>query len=97
MIVERDLEKALKPYIVERALPLVLSMLQSEGVRLAFSDRKGRTLGYYMAPKSNRKLSNKQSFDQLHTISLQVNLSPFFNSSKLKSTLGIIIMLLKLS
>lgn len=58
---------ALRPYIVAAALPLVVDMLRRDGVRLAFSSRTGRTLGYYKPPV----------LCSLHTISLQVNLNPY--------------------
>lgn len=70
---------ALRPYIIADALPLVVSMLQREGVRVAFSNRKGSTLGYYMPPKAGRNAvsSAQGGFSALHTISLQIDLNPY--------------------
>lgn len=77
--VERNVAWALKPYIIAEALPLVVSMLQRDGVRVAFSNRKGSTLGYYMPPKvlGNAVSSGMGGFSALHTISLQIDLNPY--------------------
>ncbi|MDE5574395.1 MAG: hypothetical protein K2I87_01615 [Bacteroidales bacterium] len=77
--VERNVAWALKPYIIAEALPLVVSMLQRDGVRVAFSNRKGSTLGYYMPPKvsGNAVSSGAGGFSTLHTISLQIDLNPY--------------------
>lgn len=77
--VERNVAWALKPYIIAEALPLVVSMLQRDGVRVAFSNRKGSTLGYYMPPKVSGKAvsSGMGGFSALHTISLQIDLNPY--------------------
>ncbi|MCM1041559.1 MAG: hypothetical protein NC396_03910 [Bacteroides sp.] len=76
--VERNVAWALKPYIIAEALPLVVAMLQREGVRVAFSTRKGHTLGYYMPPKVDADTPAFVSgFAKLHTISLQIDLNPY--------------------
>ena len=77
--VERNVAWALKPYIIAEALPLVVSMLRRDGVRVAFSNRKGSTLGYYMPPKvlGNAVSSGMGGFSALHTISLQIDLNPY--------------------
>lgn len=66
--VYRDLEQALKPYIIRAALPGVLRMLHTHSVHVAFSDRKGRALGYYIQPHEPQSM---------HTISLQIALNPY--------------------
>lgn len=77
--VERNVAWALKPYIIAEALPLVVAMLQRDGVRVAFSNRKGSTLGYYMPPKVSGDAvpSDRGGFSTLHTISLQIDLNPY--------------------
>ena len=75
--VERDLEKALKPYIIEEALPKILQMLRTHPARIAFSSRKGRTLGYYAPPKAESPAAIRKGFDSMHTISLQIDLNPY--------------------
>lgn len=77
--VERNLARALQPFIIKAALPHILSWLAQDGVRVAFSDRKSRTLGYYMPPKTETApfLSHPKGFDTLHTISLQIDLNPY--------------------
>lgn len=74
--VERNVAWALKPYIIAEALPIVVSMLQRDGVRVAFSNRKGSTLGYYMPPKADTRAA-WGGFSALHTISLQIDLNPY--------------------
>lgn len=66
--VYRDLEQALAPYIIRAALPGVLHMLHTHPVHVAFSDRKGRALGYYIQPREPQSM---------HTISLQIALNPY--------------------
>ncbi len=77
--VERNLTRALRPFIIKAALPHILAWLERDGVRVAFSDRKSRTLGYYMPPKAETfPLSTcPKGFDSLHTISLQIDLNPY--------------------
>lgn len=79
--IERNLEQALGPFIVRAALPKVLRMLDAHPVRIAFSSRKGRTLGYYMSPKDENRspfpTGFRPGFGHLHTISLQVELNPY--------------------
>lgn len=77
--VERNLARALRPFIIKAALPHILTWLEREGVRVAFSDRKSRTLGYYMPPKaeSSPLAPRTKGFDGLHTISLQIDLNPY--------------------
>ncbi|MDE5610202.1 MAG: hypothetical protein K2I66_07460, partial [Bacteroidales bacterium] len=74
--VYRNLEQALGPYIIRAALPGVLRMLHTHPVHVAFSDRKGRALGYYIQPRepSGRHASG---FSGMHTISLQIALNPY--------------------
>lgn len=72
----RNVPLALRPYIISSALPLVVDMLRRDGVRVAFSTRKGRTLGYYMPPRTIRS-DVKTQVSGLHTISLQVDLNPY--------------------
>ena len=74
--VYRNLEQALAPYIIRAALPGVLHMLHTHSVHVAFSDRKGRALGYYIQPRepSGRHASG---FSGMHTISLQIALNPY--------------------
>lgn len=67
---DRNVARALRPFIIAEALPLVVEMLRKDGVRVALSNRKGRLLGYYMPPKKQRSAS-------LHTISLQIELNPY--------------------
>ena len=77
--IERDLDAALKPFIVSAALPKILAWLRQDAVRLAFSTRKSRTLGYYCPPKhkARSEADYHRGFDSLHTISLQVDLNPY--------------------
>lgn len=77
--VERNLARALRPFIIKAALPHILAWLERDGVRVAFSDRKSRTLGYYMPPKAEISplFSSAKGFGGLHTISLQIDLNPY--------------------
>lgn len=77
--IERDLDAALKPFIISAALPKILALLQQDAVRLAFSTRKSRVLGYYCPPKhkARSEADYRHGFDSLHTISLQVDLNPY--------------------
>ena len=77
--IERDLDAALKPFIISAALPKILALLQQDAVRLAFSTRKSRVLGYYCPPKhkARSEADYLHGFDSLHTISLQVDLNPY--------------------
>ena len=77
--IERNLFTALRPFIISAALPMVIAMLQKDAVRVAFSSRKNRTLGYYCPPKDQNAGNSgyHRNFDSLHTISLQVDLNPY--------------------
>lgn len=75
--VYRDLEQALKPYIIRAALPRVLRMLHTHSVHIAFSNRKGRALGYYIQPHENDGSRKASGFSGMHTISLQIDLNPY--------------------
>lgn len=77
--IERNLEAALKPFIIASALPKILFLLQQDAVRIAFSSRKSRILGYYCPPKSQSQCESdwQQGFNSLHTISLQIDLNPY--------------------
>lgn len=77
MRIEQDLYKALSPYIIEAALPMVLERLSGRAIRLDFSDRSGRILGFYrgqihrMFKRAARRIENRE------TISLQISLNPY--------------------
>lgn len=77
MRIEQDLYKALSPYIIEAALPMVMERLSSRAIRLDFSDRSGRILGFYrgqihrMFKRAERRIENRE------TISLQISLNPY--------------------
>lgn len=77
MRIEQDLYKALSPYIIEAALPMVLERLSGRAIRLDFSDRSGRILGFYrgqlqrMFKRAERRIENRE------TISLQISLNPY--------------------
>lgn len=79
--IEHNLEQALNPFIIRAALPKILRMLNAHPVRIAFSSRKGNTLGYYMPPKNGIPgtfpAEFRPGFGHLHTISLQVDLNPY--------------------
>lgn len=76
--VYRNLEQALAPYIIRAALPKVLRMLHTHSVHVAFSNRKGRALGYYIQPHETAPGSRQASgFSGMHTISLQIALNPY--------------------
>lgn len=73
---DRDVARALKPFIIAEALPVVVEMLRKDGVRVSLSNAKGRTLGYYMPPR--RKVFPRMTASvALHTISLQIDLNPY--------------------
>ncbi|MDE7090474.1 MAG: SprT-like domain-containing protein [Bacteroidales bacterium] len=77
MRIEQDLYKALSPYIIEAALPMVMERLSSHAIRFDFSDRSGRILGFYrgqihrMFKRAERRIENRE------TISLQISLNPY--------------------
>lgn len=78
LCVYRDLEQALAPYIIRAALPGVLHMLHTYPVHVAFSDRRGRVLGYYMQPRGPAPGARRApGFGGMHTISLQIALNPY--------------------
>lgn len=77
MRIERDLYRALSPYIIEAALPLVLARLSSRPIRLDFSDRGGRILGFYRGKMHRIFKRSEKSIDNWETISLQISLNPY--------------------
>ena len=85
MRIEQDLYKALSPYIIEAALPMVLQRLTSRSIRLNFSDKTGRVLGWYRGEISNRggrmsPLSARGAVarvEQKETISIQIRMNPY--------------------
>lgn len=85
MRIEKDLYKALSPYIIEAALPMVLQRLTSRSIRLNFSDKTGRVLGWYRGEISNRggrmsPLSVRGAVarvEQKETISIQIRMNPY--------------------
>ncbi|MDR1973785.1 MAG: hypothetical protein LBQ31_03815 [Bacteroidales bacterium] len=68
-----DIEKALKPYIIADALPVVVKWIEAHPVHLAFSERHGHALGYYMHPRAHPK----KHADTRPYISLQIHLNPY--------------------
>lgn len=77
MRIERDLYKALAPYIIEAALPLVLARLSSRPIRLDFSDRSGRILGFYRGEIRRLFQRKAERIENRETISLQISLNPY--------------------
>lgn len=79
MIIESDLEKALKPYFIYAALPKIIEHLRADNIRLDFSNRSGRVLGYYKRPNNTNSFykNSKLNLNSLHTISLQIKLNPY--------------------
>lgn len=77
MRIERDLYKALAPYIIEAALPLVLVRLSSRPIRLDFSDRSGRILGFYRGEIRRLFQRKAERIENRETISLQISLNPY--------------------
>lgn len=84
MRIEKDLYKALSPYIIEAALPMVMARLTSRPVRLNFSDATGRVLGYYRGEiqRGGGALSRSLSrsavrVEHMETISLQIRMNPY--------------------
>lgn len=79
MRIEKNLQKALLPYIIEGAMPMVVNRLESINLRLDFSQRASRVLGYYK--HSEQTLTpigdDKKYMESLPTISLQINLNPY--------------------
>lgn len=77
MRIEQDLYKALSPYIIEAALPLVLERLSSRPLRLDFSDRSGRILGFYRGKIQRFFKRAEKRIENRETISLQISLNPY--------------------
>ena len=77
MRIEQDLYKALSPYIIEAALPMVMERLSSRAIRLDFSDRSGRILGFYRGQIHRLFKRAEKRIENLETISLQISLNPY--------------------
>ncbi|MDE6439690.1 MAG: SprT-like domain-containing protein [Bacteroidales bacterium] len=77
MRIEQDLYKALSPYIIEAALPMVMERLSSRAIRLDFSDRSGRILGFYRGQIHRLFKRAEKRIENRETISLQISLNPY--------------------
>lgn len=77
MRVESDLYKALSPYIIEAALPMVVERLGRWRIRLDFSDRNGRILGFYRGKVTRWFKRAEARLENWETISLQIGLNPY--------------------
>ncbi|MDE7149310.1 MAG: hypothetical protein K2O01_02720, partial [Bacteroidales bacterium] len=77
MRIEQDLYKALSPYVIEAALPLVMERLASRRIRLDFSDRDGRILGFYRGKVRRLFKWTENRIEHWETISLQISLNPY--------------------
>ena len=77
MRIEQNLYKALAPYIIEPALPMVMERLSSRPIRLDFSDRSGRILGFYRGQVSRFFKRAERRIENRETISLQISLNPY--------------------
>ncbi|MDR1739251.1 MAG: SprT-like domain-containing protein [Bacteroidales bacterium] len=69
--VEYNLQKALAPYIIAPALPVIINWLERHSVNVSFSENKGQTLGYYVKPGG---FGHQQ---KRHYISIQISLNPY--------------------
>lgn len=77
MRIEQNLYKALSPYIIEAALPMVMARVTSRRIRLDFSDRDGRILGFYRGKVRRWFKRSENRIENWETISLQISLNPY--------------------